>query len=123
MLAQTKSIHEKLTLQLMEYISLGVYQPEERLPSVRELSSIYRVNPHTISKVYANLEADGYVYAIPAKGYYVAKPDERNVAKARQDLEEMAKMIFILSRLAGMDCQEVTSLVEKAFRKGEVEND
>ena len=88
MLTGVKSIHERLTLELMEHISLGIYQPEDRLPSVRELSSQYRVNPNTITKVYANLEADGYVYSIPAKGYYVARAENRQQDKTKEEVEK-----------------------------------
>lgn len=123
MLTTTKAIHEKLTLELMEHISLGIYQPEDRLPSVRELSSQYRVNPNTIAKVYANLEADGYVYSIPAKGYYVAKAENRKNEKTKEEVEALVRLLFILSKLAGYNYEEVSAMLEKEFSKEALVND
>lgn len=123
MLTDVKSIHERLTLELMEHISLGIYQPEDRLPSVRELSSQYRVNPNTITKVYANLEADGYVYSIPAKGYYVARAENRQQDKTKAEVEAVVHLLFILSKLAGLEVNEIKQLIDKAFTKEANSND
>lgn len=123
MLTGVKSIHERLTLELKEHISLGIYQPEDRLPSVRELSSQYRVNPNTITKVYANLEADGYVYSIPAKGYYVARAENRQQDKTKAEVEAVVHLLFILSKLAGLEVNEIKQLIDKAFTKEANSND
>ena len=123
MLTGVKSIHERLTLELIEHISLGIYQPEDRLPSVRELSSQYRVNPNTITKVYANLEADGYVYSIPAKGYYVARAENRQQDKTKAEVEAVVHLLFILSKLAGLEVNEIKQLIDKAFTKEANSND
>ena len=123
MLTGVKPIHERLTLELMEHISLGIYQPEDRLPSVRELSSQYRVNPNTITKVYANLEADGYVYSIPAKGYYVARAENRQQDKTKAEVEAVVHLLFILSKLAGLEVNEIKQLIDKAFTKEANSND
>ena len=123
MLTGVKSIHERLILELMEHISLGIYQPEDRLPSVRELSSQYRVNPNTITKVYANLEADGYVYSIPAKGYYVARAENRQQDKTKAEVEAVVHLLFILSKLAGLEVNEIKQLIDKAFTKEANSND
>lgn len=123
MLSGAKSIYEKISLELMEYISLGVYQPEDRLPSVREMSSLYHVNPNTIVKVYSGLEEKGYIYSIPAKGYYVAKIDAEIVSKTEAKLNELFHVLFVLSKLAKMSMQEVIALMEKQFVKEEKQYD
>lgn len=123
MLAKAKSIHERLTFQLMEYISLGIYLPGEKLPSVRELSNQYHVNPNTVVKVYNGLEDEGYVYAVPAKGYYVAKPDANRHIKLQKQIEALIHLVCTLSRLAGISPAELQEIMKKQMVKEEKAND
>lgn len=116
-MAVLKSIHERLSLELMEYIALGIYQPDDKLPSVRELSNLYQVNPNTIAKVYTGLEKQGYIYAIPAKGYYVAKTSREMIDATEQKLREMFHLIVVLAHLAGIPKDEVLLKLEKQFVK------
>lgn len=118
-----QSIYERLTLEMMEYIALGIYQPEERLPSVRELSSLYHVNPNTIAKVYANLETDGYVYAIPAKGYYVANHNEKMKLQSRDKLNALLHLVVVVSKLGHFSQAEVIELLNQQYTKEEVKHD
>ena len=123
MVSGGKSIHEKISLELMEYISLGVYKPEDKLPSVRELSSLYHVNPNTIAKVYANLEQKGYIYSVPAKGYYVALTEERVQLNTEKQMKELFHVLFVLSKLACISVNEVVEQMKEQFSKEEKQYD
>ena len=57
--------------QLAEDIRRGVYQPGERVPSVRKMSSQLNVSHATVLQAYANLEDQGLIRARPQSGYYV----------------------------------------------------
>ena len=52
-------------------IKTGHYQPGEQLPSVRALAAEAAINYNTVSKVYANLERDGYVRSVRGRGVFV----------------------------------------------------
>jgi len=45
-------------------IKTGHYQPGDQLPSVRTLAAEAAINYNTVSKVYINLEHDGYVESV-----------------------------------------------------------
>ena len=47
------------------------YQPGERVPSVRKLSTQLNVSHATVLQAYANLEDQGLIRARPQSGYYV----------------------------------------------------
>ena len=53
----------------------GVIGENERLPSVRELASTLAINPNTIQRAYRELEAEGYVGALPGKGIFAVGVD------------------------------------------------
>lgn len=67
-----KPIYEQLMDRIKELVVTRVLKPDEKLPSVRNLSSELTVNPNTIQKAYRELERQGYLYSANRKGYFVA---------------------------------------------------
>ena len=43
----------------------------EKLPSARELASTLLISRNPVDTAYEQLMAEGYVYSLPQKGYYV----------------------------------------------------
>jgi DNA-binding GntR family transcriptional regulator len=64
-------LYQRIAQQLAEDIRRGVYQPGERVPSVRKMSSQLNVSHATVLQAYANLEDQGLIRARPQSGYYV----------------------------------------------------
>lgn len=62
-------------LQLIEHIKMqiisGKYQPMQKIPSVRELSVQYEVNPNTIQKALFELENMGLIFTERTNGKFV----------------------------------------------------
>ena len=56
---EDRPIWQQLTDQLALRILKGEYPPGERLPGVRELAAQAGVNPNTMQRALAQLEADG----------------------------------------------------------------
>lgn len=71
-----RPIYEQVKGSLRRLILTGAMAPEERLPSVRDLSSQLAVNPNTVQRAYRELESEGYIYSMAGKGSFVA-PDKR----------------------------------------------
>ncbi len=57
--------------QIQFAIASGQYPPSHRLPSTRQLATITGLHRNTISKVYRQLEENGYVESIAGSGIYV----------------------------------------------------
>ena len=66
--------YQQLAGQISEQIALGVWQPNDRLPSLREQVTISRMSLMTVSHAYQLLESQGRIVARPQSGYYVAPP-------------------------------------------------
>lgn len=67
-------------------IITGNLVPGEKLPSKRSFAKNLNISTITIENAYAQLMAEGYIYSIPKKGYYIAdiantlsKVPERNM--------------------------------------------
>lgn len=65
-------IYEQLKEQIIRYVSLGVLQPQDRMPSVRILARELGINPNTVVKTYQELEDEGILVTEPKKGFLSA---------------------------------------------------
>lgn len=79
-----RPIYEQIKSGLRRLILTGAMGPEDRLPSVRDLSSQLAVNPNTVQRAYRDLEAEGYICSMAGKGSFVA-PDQR-IDRGRAEL-------------------------------------
>ena len=78
-------IFEQLKKQILEFISIQVLSPNDKLPSVRSLASQLGVNPNTVAKAYQELETQGYIYTVKGKGCFISD----NYTDAQIRLEKM----------------------------------
>lgn len=74
-------IFEQLKKQILEFITIGVLAPNDKLPSVRSLASQIGVNPNTVSKAYQELEIQGYIYTEKGKGCFVSDNESEKLIK------------------------------------------
>ena len=77
-------IYRQLTNQIREATARGDLKPDERLPSVRELSKELVVNPNTIARAYTELERDGLLNSRPGLGVFVAHPKAELTKEVRR---------------------------------------
>lgn len=71
-----RPIYEQIMDELRKMIISGVFAPDEKLPSVRELAQQYAINPNTIQRAYRELEIEGYIYSVAGKGSFVGMRNE-----------------------------------------------
>ena len=68
---QQQFLYEQVAEDVRNAITTGVYGSEERLPSLRQITSLYGVSLATAIQAYQWLEDSGFVEARPKSGYYV----------------------------------------------------
>ena len=64
--------YQQLAQQMTEQIAHGVWQPGDKLPSLREQVANSGMSFMTVSHAYQLLESQGRIVARPQSGYYVA---------------------------------------------------
>jgi len=67
-----RPIYEQIKDKMKQLIISGALKENDKIPSVRELAVMMAINPNTIQKSYKELESEGYIYSLRAKGYFVA---------------------------------------------------
>ncbi len=71
-----KAIYEQIYDEIARLIMSKVLKPDEKLPSVRELAAMIKINPNTIQKAYKSLEENNYIYSVKGIGNFVKNSDE-----------------------------------------------
>lgn len=78
-------------IQLVEMIRIdivsGKFKKGQKLPSVRELALIMKVNPNTMQKALAELENEKLIYTERTNGKYVTE-DEELIENAKKELAQ-----------------------------------
>ena len=94
-----RPIYEQIMDELRKMIISGVFAPDERLPSVRELAQQLAINPNTIQRAYRELELTGYIYSVAGKGNFAAgrhEVDEGRKTALMAQLAETARELRFL---------------------------
>ena len=109
-------IYRQLVAQIREAVARGQLKPDERLPSVRELSRELVVNPNTVARVYTELERDGMLNTRPGLGVFVAQPRMELTKKVRRErlmalvdalLTEAVHLGFAAEDVQGLICERI----------------
>lgn len=77
------AIYEQIVEQIKDAIIKQEIQPDEPLPSIRSLARDLQISVITTSRSYEELEAEGLIYALPGKGFYV-KPYKKEILKEKK---------------------------------------
>ena len=89
-------MYKQVTDQIKDAIASGDLRPNERLPSVRELSEALNVSAITVKRAYQDLENDGYVLTRAGLGSFVAAVErdalrERKLAEVQEELRRLVR--------------------------------
>ncbi|MHB8077330.1 GntR family transcriptional regulator [Desulfosporosinus fructosivorans] len=117
-------LYEQIKEKIKALIINGVLKPNERVPSVRELAQSLTINPNTIHKAYKELELEGYIYSIRAKGSFVTPINTKRNQVRKEDL--MLEIDKLVSELAYMTIpkEQLISRIEEIYSRGrQSEND
>lgn len=123
-LKSRKSIHEQVVDNIKELIISGVLSPDEKLPSIRDISKTLTVNPNTIQKSYKELERQGFIYTLSGLGSFVSssldlKIDENRVSKIKYDIGNSISELFFM----GLKKDAVTTIVTNIINERSIGND
>lgn len=82
------AIYIQIKKQIIQFIALGIFKSDDKLPSVRNLASDLGINPNTVAKAYEELEEEGIVYTLAKKGVFVSRNDNIDDFIVEESLNE-----------------------------------
>jgi GntR family transcriptional regulator len=93
-------------------------QSGEMLPSVRQMALELGVNPMTISKAYARLEAGGIVERVRGKGMMILpQANLSSISQRQSELEPVVQAAIVRARQLGLNNNQIQSVVNKVLKE------
>jgi GntR family transcriptional regulator len=111
----------QIVKQVRQALQLGLLEPGDQLPTVKEVVSSLAINPNTVMKAYQVLEHQGLVEGRQGVGTFItsslAGPSPVRQAALRRGLEKWLRSAYE----AGLDADGITALFEMTLRVSEQE--
>lgn len=105
-------IYDQIYSQIKAQIISGELKENEMLPSIRGLAKDLRISFITTKRAYDELEKEGFLYTIPAKGCYVAP---KNVELLREEslkkIEDHIDQILKLAASCNLSKDDIVSMI------------
>ncbi|MDR2197225.1 MAG: GntR family transcriptional regulator [Coriobacteriales bacterium] len=98
--------------RLVYLIVSGHYGPGEQLPTVRELAVQLDINYNTVSKVYQDLERDGFIVTRRGRGTFVTEFDDLMLRELDNKVELLADELVREGLDFGMTGPEIVRTVQ-----------
>ena len=86
-----RPVYIQLVEKLRRAIITGYYPSGTKLPSVRELALMAKVNPNTLQKALSDLESQKLIYTERTNGKYVTNDKELISAEQKKIATELTK--------------------------------
>lgn len=104
-------------IQVLEYIKIyiisGVFKCGEKLPSVREFATTFKVNPNTMQKALTELENMELIYTERTNGKYVTN-DSKVIEKLKDEYAlTLSKSYFEGMKRIGLSKADSIRYLEK----------
>ena len=108
-------MYQQVIDQIKDAIASGDVKPNDRLPSVRELSEALNVSAITVKRAYQDLETEGFILTRAGMGSFVA-PVERDALRERKlaELQEELRRLVRSSAKFGISADDIVRLARQA---------
>jgi GntR family transcriptional regulator len=106
----------QLVHQTKDALRLGLLQPGDQLPTVKQVVASIAINPNTVLKAYRELEREGLVEGRPGVGTFVLRTlggPNANHPRLRRRLERWIDG----ARDAGLDEESISALFDATLRE------
>ena len=108
-------IYEQIYTQIKAQIISGELKEDELLPSIRNLAKDLRISVITTRRAYDELEKDGFIYTVAAKGCFVAA---KNVEMLREEnlkkIEDHITQIMHLAATCNLSKSDIIEMINCA---------
>lgn len=112
-------IYRQVLDQVRRKVASGQLKPGDELPSVREVAMTHAVNPMTISKAYALLQAEGLLEHNRGKPMTVASQTRAQtpVTQRLGQIETLVEQVALAARQLQLSQAEVIKLLRRKWEQ------
>src|SRR2546426_8815770 len=112
----------QLVQQVRHAVRLGLLQPGDQLPTVKEVVGGLAINPNTVLKAYRELDHEGLVEPRRGQGTFVSSALTPATPTEHAALSSALVRWIERARANGFDEDDVTALFDAAVRSAFVED-
>ena len=111
-------IYIQMADRLCDEILSGVYQDDDRIPSVREYAVLLEVNTNTAVKAYEQLAREEVIYNKRGLGYFVTPGAKKQILKVRKQefMKEKLPELFRQMQLLGITLEDVKDVYDATLK-------
>lgn len=106
-------IYDQIYKQIKQMIVSGELKEDDMLPSIRNLAKDLGISVITTKRAYEELEREGFIYTVAAKGCFVAA---KNIELIREEtlkhIEEHMQEIVQLSRACRLTKKDIIDMLD-----------
>ena len=113
-----RPLYEQVVDKFADLILKGVLQPDEKMPSVRNLAMELAINPNTIQRAYGELEKKGYIYSVKGRGNFVSDSRELFLEK-QEEIRKRLKNDFLEAKGHGLEKRDIFEILTSVYEGGE----
>lgn len=108
-------IYEQIIEQFKINIMKGVFAEGDMVPSVRKMAATLGITPSTVAKAYTELERQGVIETIRAKGTFIATNAPKSVSlDVEKNKKKMLSEIIELKH-AGYTLNQIQSIIKELY--------
>ena len=116
--ANDKPIYEQISSQIKEQIMKGILKPGEPLPSMRKLAKNLHVSVITTQRAYDDLQRDGFLVTVPAKGTFVAAQNQDFIREENlREIESLLAKAASLGKENGLSLEELQTTLTVIYQE------
>ena len=106
----------QLVQQVKQAVRLGILQPGDQLPTVKEVVGGLAINPNTVLKAYRELDHEGLVEGRRGQGTFVSSELPTLPPDATKTLRAALQRWIQRARAAGLEDESISALFADTVR-------
>lgn len=111
-------IYAQIYQQMKALIVSGELKEGDRLPSIRALAKDLGISVITTRRAYDELEQEGYINTVPAKGSYVAPQNLELLREMKlKSIEDRLFKIVEEARLLDIDYEDLQEILKVVYEE------
>ncbi|MDE7363444.1 MAG: GntR family transcriptional regulator [Ruminococcus sp.] len=105
-------IYDQIYKQVKNLIISGELKENDALPSIRSLAKDLRISVITTKRAYDELEKEGFIYTVQAKGCFVAPKNTEMLKEENfKKIENLIEEILQLSASCGLTKDDIIEMI------------
>ena len=117
--ASPKPIYEQITSQIKAMIMNGELKAGDPMPSMRKLAKELHVSVITTQRAYDDLQKDGFIVTVPAKGTFVSAQNQDFIREEnRRRVELLLTDAVELAKENGIELEELRTTLRRIVSRG-----